>query len=46
VEPFWNSRGGDLKIALPWSVPAFLLRMPGGDPPFRRTFARKRMPAP
>src|SRR5439155_25906969 len=32
VEPFWNSLGHDLAIVVPRSVPAFLLRMPGGDP--------------
>ena len=32
VEAFWNSLGHDLAIVVPWSVPAFLLRMPGGDP--------------
>src|SRR5881628_3518042 len=30
--------------AVPWSVPAFLLQMPGGTPPLRRTSARDRMP--
>src|SRR5881628_184105 len=40
VEAFWNSRGRDRVIAVPWSVPAFLLRMPGGTPPLRRSALR------
>ncbi len=44
METFWNSRGRDRVIAVPWSVPAFLLRMPAGTPPLRRTCAPDRMP--
>src|SRR5213080_4298593 len=44
AEAFWNSRGRDRVIAVPWSVPAFLLRMPGGASPLRRTFAPDHMP--
>jgi hypothetical protein len=32
----------DQEIAVPWSVPAFLLRMPGGAPPLRRISLRDR----
>jgi hypothetical protein len=31
AEAFWNSLGHGFAV-VPWSVPAFLLRLPGGDP--------------
>jgi hypothetical protein len=40
AEAFWNSHGRDR--AVPWCVPAFLLRMPGGTPPLRRISFRDR----
>src|SRR5439155_14270377 len=39
AEAFWNSRGHGLTTVVPWSVPAFLLRTPGGAPPLRRMYA-------
>jgi len=36
AEAFRNSRGHGRPTVVPWSVPAFLLRIPGGAPPLRR----------